>query len=181
MTAHTSHQLVDWQGYLTHNEVAAIQALAAELPLDAIVVKIGAGAGTDTIAILEITEDIILFSVDILAGESPATTNEHLRLIENGYDQSGCVVRIWGDSKVCGLRWPISVDFLLIDGDHSEEGLAGDIKTWFRHVKSGGFISFHDYDEPKWPAVKETVDKYMKGQEYLPEFSADKLRSYRKA
>ena len=180
MTSHTSHELVDWQHYMTHAEVDAMQNLAGTLPMDAVVVKIGAGAGTDTIAILEVTQDLVIFSVDILAGESPATTNEHLRLIENGYDQSGSVIRIWGDSKVVGKRWPISIDWLHIDGDHSRSGIIGDLTAWFRHVKEDGIVSFHDYGDPKWPAVEEVVDLYMCEQTLLPEYSADMFRSYRK-
>jgi hypothetical protein len=172
--------MVDWQHYMTHAEVDAMQNLAGELPSDAYVVKIGAGAGTDTIAILEVTQDVVIFSIDILAGESPATTNEHLRLIENGYDQSGCVIRIWGDSKVVGKRWPLSINWLHIDGDHTKEGIAGDILEWYRHVMPAGFISFHDYGDPKWPAVKEVVDFTMSKAMYLPEYSADMFRVYQK-
>jgi SAM-dependent methyltransferase len=177
---HTAHEMVDWQHYMTHQEVDMMQALACELPLDAVIVKVGAGAGTDTITILEATQDVVIFSIDILAGEEPATTNEHLRLIENGYDKSGCVIRVWGDSKVVGLRWPLLVDWIHIDGDHSPDGITNDIKAWFRHLRPGGFISFHDYDDPKWPAVKPTVDKYMQGHEFLPKYSADKFAVYRK-
>ena len=180
-TRMTSRKLVDWQKYMTHAEVDCLQNIAGELPSDAIVVKIGAGAGTDTLAILETTQDLVIFSIDILAGEVPTTTNEHLRLIEAGYDCSGCVIRIWGDSKVVGKKWPLPVDWLHIDGDHSEEGLRGDIDAWLRHVKVGGFVSFHDYEDYHWPAVKIVVDEMMAEHEYLPEYSADCLRTYRKS
>lgn len=176
----TAHELVDWQGYMTHAEVDAIQNLTSELPMDAIIVKIGAGAGTDTLAILEVCHDLLIFSIDILAGERPETTNEHIRLQETGDDKTGNVIRIWGDSKVVGLKWPISIDWLHIDGDHSAEGLSGDLRTWFRHVRPGGFISFHDYGDPHWPAVKETVDHFMRFQEFLPEYSVDMFASFRK-
>lgn len=179
-TRMTSRRLVDWQKYMTHPEVDAIQNIAAELPMDAVIVKIGAGAGTDTLAILEVCQDVLIFSIDILAGESPTTTNEHLRLVEAGYDQTGCVIRIWGDSKVAGKRWQFPIDWLHIDGDHSQEGLIGDIEAWFRHVRPNGFISFHDYDDPHWPAIKPTVDHFMHGQEFLPQFSADCLVTFRK-
>jgi SAM-dependent methyltransferase len=176
----TAYQLSDWQHYMSYAEIDSMQNLASELPMDAVIVKIGAGAGTDTLAILEVTQDVIIFSIDIAAGEQPIYTNEHLRLAETGDDQTGTVVRIWGDSKIAGLRWPIPVDWVHVDGDHERNGIMGDIRTWFRHVRPGGFISFHDYDDPHWPAVKEVVDRMMEGQEYLEKFSADKFRSYRK-
>jgi hypothetical protein len=176
----TARQLVEWQGYLSMPEMETLQNLAAALPDDAVIVKIGAGAGTDTLAILETTEDVVIFSIDILAGEKPETTNEHLRLEEAGYANTGCVVRIWGDSRVCGKRWPISVDWLLIDGDHSAEGLTADIEGWLRHVKDGGLVSFHDYGAAVWPAVKIVVDNKMAVHEFLADYSVDTLRTYRK-
>lgn len=176
----TAYELSDWQGYMTHAEIDAMQRLTSELPMDAVIVKIGAGAGTDALAILEVCQDLVIFSIDIAAGEQPALTNEHLRLAESGYDKTGCVIRVWGDSKVVGLRWPFPVDWLHIDGDHTEAGIAGDLRAWYRHVRPNGFISFHDYDDPHWPAVKTVVDRCMKEQEYLPQYSADKFRSFRK-
>lgn len=177
----TARELVDWQGYMTINEMEAMQDLAAcELPMDAVIVKIGAGAGTDTLAILEVTDDVVIFSIDILAGERPETTNEHLRLEECGYDKTGNVIRIWGDSKVAGIRWPIPVDWLHIDGDHEYDGILGDINAWLRHVKEGGIVSFHDYGDPVWPAVKQVVDEQMAGHRVLFDYCVDHFHVYRK-
>jgi predicted O-methyltransferase YrrM len=36
------------------------------------------------------------------------------------------------------------VDILFIDGDHSYEGVKKDYENWFKTVKSGGHILFHD-------------------------------------
>ena len=180
MMTRTAYELSDWQAYMTHAEIDAMQSIAGEMPPDAIIAKIGAGAGTDALAILEVTQDVVIFSIDIAAGEQPTVTNEHLRLAETGDDQTGCVIRIWGDSKIVGLKWPIPVDWLHIDGDHSREGILADINTWHRHVKPGGFISFHDYGDNNWPAVKEIVDMCMTDDIRLDEFSADHFISFRK-
>jgi hypothetical protein len=176
----TAYELSDWQGYATHAEIDAMQNIASKLPMDAVIIKIGAGAGTDTLAILEVTQDVVIFSIDIVCGEQPIYTNEHLRLAETGDDQTGCVVRIWGDSKIAGLRWPYPVDWVHVDGDHSSDGITGDIRTWYRHIRPGGFMSFHDYGDDKWPDVKFVVDHMLQGDDYLPECSADKFRAYRK-
>lgn len=178
--SHTAYELSDWQGYLTRLEIDAIKSVTNLLPKDSIIVKIGAGAGTDTIAILEVRQDLVIFSIDILAGERLETTNEHLRLAENGLDQSGNVIRIWGDSKIVGKKWMIPVDWLHIDGDHSYDGLHGDLLTWFSKVKIGGLISFHDYGDNNWPDVKLVVDQFMVYQELLSEYSIDKFKVYKK-
>jgi hypothetical protein len=65
-------------------------------------------------------------------------------------------------------------------GRRSLRRRTGDINAWLRHVKVGGFVSFHDYDDAHWPAVKPVVDEMMASHEYLPEYSAYKLRTYRK-
>ncbi len=58
------------------------------------------------------------------------------------------------------------VDFLFIDGDHSEEGAEADYKNYKRFVRPGGLIAFHDIveDQPVsgnqvyylWQRLKET-------------------------
>jgi len=37
-------------------------------------------------------------------------------------------------------------DFVYIDANHSYEGVAQDLVMAYKKVKSGGYISFHDYD-----------------------------------
>jgi len=39
---------------------------------------------------------------------------------------------------------PSDIDFLLIDADHSYEGVSEDYKLWKDKVRKGGIIAFHD-------------------------------------
>jgi predicted O-methyltransferase YrrM len=178
--ARTALELSQWQGYLTGDEVAFVHEMASMIPPDGVVVAIGAGAGTHTLAILEVTNDVVIFSVDIRCGESPELTNEHLRLKEVGYAETGHVIRIWGDSKIAGKRWPIPIDFLFVDGDHEESGIIGDIQEWVRHVKPGGVYAFHDYGATPWPAVKATVDKFSQREGWTHLQTVDHLIAFRK-
>jgi predicted O-methyltransferase YrrM len=156
-----SYELARWQGYLTESEVTALKGLAQELPPDPVLINIGAGAGTSTIAFLEERSDLIAFSIDLLTNGSEITTNEHLRLAEMGLTPR--VIKIWGDSKQVGLAWPRTwkVDCVFVDGDHTHDGLVGDILTWESLVKSGGAMVFHDYTRHHHPDVKPTVDQMM--------------------
>ncbi len=172
-------ELVKWQGYLYPGELELLQNLAAEIPADGVVVQIGAGAGTASIGILEVTEEVVIFSVDIHCGEVPALTNEHLRLPEVGFGDTGHVIRVWGDSKLVGKRWPISIDLLFVDGDHGAEGVTADIQEWVRHVRAGGLIFFHDYGSNHWPAVKEAVDNLVMDKHEMIGM-ADTLIAFRK-
>lgn len=158
MTEHTSYSLSLWQGYLTFPEIDLVKDIARSLPKNPDVLCIGAGAGTVTLSVLEERSDALYYSVDILTNESETTTNEHLRLQETQYGKTGQVIRIWGDSHIVGLRWRVPLDMLVIDGDHSFNGIYGDLSIWYKHVKQGGYILCHDYGSQNWPAVKKVID-----------------------
>ena len=74
---------------------------------------------------------------------------------------------------------PHSIDFVYIDGDHSFDGVMGDLIEWGRRVKKRGIIAGHDYTEGT--AVIEAVDMYVKhhGLELIvTEELDDKARSW---
>lgn len=54
-----------------------------------------------------------------------------------------------------------SIDIVFIDADHSYEGVKNDIIYWAPKVKSGGIISGHDYDLPRFPGVKKAVLEFF--------------------
>lgn len=45
-------------------------------------------------------------------------------------------------------NWSEPIDVLFIDGDHHYEAVKKDFDDWFRYVKVGGFILFHDSCRP---------------------------------
>ena len=53
-----------------------------------------------------------------------------------------------------------SLDFVFIDADHSFGAVCDDIESWTLKVKSGGFVTGHDWD---WDTVRAAV------QEMLPD------------
>jgi predicted O-methyltransferase YrrM len=158
----TAEELADWQGYLTRREVAFLKILAEMLPKNPVIVNIGAGAGTSTLAFLEARADCTVISIDLLTTESETTTNEHLRLAEIAPEDAARVIRIWGDSAQTGHAWPFpAVDMVFVDGDHVAAGVQADIDAWLSHVKHT--IAFHDYTRKAWPDVKQVVDAAMQG------------------
>jgi hypothetical protein len=60
-----------------------------------------------------------------------------------------------------------SLDFVFIDGDHSYVGCSHDIKLWLPKIKSGGFISGHDYAHPRLPGVKKAVDEMFNNPTHI--------------
>jgi hypothetical protein len=55
-----------------------------------------------------------------------------------------------------------SLDFVFIDGDHTEEGCGIDIDTSLPKVKKGGYIFGHDYNSPRHPGVLHAFNKRFK-------------------
>jgi len=49
-----------------------------------------------------------------------------------------------------------TVDFLMLDGDHSYEAVKADIEAWMPKMRKGGIISGDDY---LWPGVKKAVQE----------------------
>jgi predicted O-methyltransferase YrrM len=51
------------------------------------------------------------------------------------------------------------LDFLFIDGDHSYEGVLGDLKAFVPKLKPGGTLVLHDYD---YESVKTALTDYLR-------------------
>ena len=49
------------------------------------------------------------------------------------------------------------IDFVFIDADHGYEAVRDDIRAWWDHVRPGGIVSGHDFDNPDWPGVRRAV------------------------
>jgi len=61
---------------------------------------------------------------------------------------------IHGDSKEIIKTWEKEIDILLIDGDHSYEGVQADFRFWEPYVKEGGIILLHDVLWPHKGVIK---------------------------
>lgn len=146
-----SYEIAAGIGYLYRDEVTLIKDLSYRILSNACCVNIGAGAGTSIIALLEENPALHLYSIDID--------------LHNGvpqFTQAGMLDRITlliGDSKT--IAWEYGeIDWLFIDGDHSKEGIEGDIAVWSPRMREGGIVLFHDYNSPNWSDVQVAVDTW---------------------
>lgn len=53
-----------------------------------------------------------------------------------------------------------SLDFVYIDGEHTEKAEINDINAWLRKVKPGGWLCGHDY-QPRFQGVIDAVNKLI--------------------
>jgi methyltransferase family protein len=84
--------------------------------------------------------------------------------------RKGQVVWIEKFSSAAANDWNGQIDFLFIDGDHSDAGVRQDWDDWHRHVVPGGIVAFHDaavfpggWSQPDWGPV-ELVDRLFRSQ-----------------
>ena len=134
-----ARDLTDGKEPMSYAEIECLKKLSRMLPENPTIVNIGADRGVSTLAFLEERPDCFIFSIDILPCEEEL---KHVR--EGGHDHTK-VVRLLGDSKLIGPKFPHQCDLLFIDGDHW--GAGKDIKAWVEtgKVKPKGVIAFHDW------------------------------------
>lgn len=53
-----------------------------------------------------------------------------------------------------------ALDFVFLDGDHSEAGVSADISAWWPKIKDHGLLAGHDYGHADFPGVKAAVDAF---------------------
>jgi predicted O-methyltransferase YrrM len=169
---HTAHSVVDWTGYLFHEEVDALQQLARALPDKPHVVNIGAGNGTSGLAFMEARPDLHLYTIDIQLESSPFGC---LAGEEAVFRDAGCWgdprhQQIHGDSKEVGRRWPqewgVALDLVFVDGGHQYHETLGDLTLWLPLLKPGGIMAVHDYEKTTkvWPGVDRAVREVLVGK-----------------
>lgn len=102
-------------------------------------VMIGAGPGVMAMALLEGNPDMHLVIIDNSTCYYAQTHIKHA-----GLPSPFCFL---SDSAEFGKDYGgEQLDLLIVDGDHTKEGVLRDINAWFKHVKPGGMIFFHDYE-----------------------------------
>lgn len=142
-----------------------IRMVSAEQP--STVLEIGTMAGGTLRAWCECAaDDAVIVSVDLPDGEwgggYPESDIPRLR----SYRRPGQWLElIRADShetetwQIVSALFPDGVDFLFIDGDHTEDGVAEDFAMYAPLVHPGGIVAFHDIlEHPQVPRCD--VDKF---------------------
>lgn len=141
---------------------------------DSKIVEIGSFFGKSTEYLLkkinQSGKDIKVFCIDTFEG----TQNEefHLNLVnEHGGDiyedfckniDAAKVTILKDYSNNCSDIFDnCSIDYLMIDGDHSYDGVTSDINNYFYKVKPGGYICGDDYNV--FPSTTRAVNDFFKG------------------
>lgn len=146
--------------YCTVDEYYGLKALGNSMPEGVCVVMIGAGPGQLLMSWLEGYKynkaNITVIDIDTcqwvgkhIAG-NPSITTKNL------------ITYVVTDSAAFGRMWNTPVDLLIVDGDHTKEGVLRDIAAWRDKVTMGGLVWFHDYNPSVWgtpTGVKEAIEE----------------------
>jgi predicted O-methyltransferase YrrM len=83
---------------------------------------------------------------------------------ELGVDPSNyrIIQRLSTDPEAVAEASDREYDFVMVDGDHSLQGVASDFELYGRLVSRGGLLIFDDYDTSDWPAIKSYVDEHVR-------------------
>lgn len=102
---------------------------------------------------------------DILTGEIISESSVRLNFDAAGIPESDyrLVKCMSTDVQAIEQAMASPSDVLIIDGDHTLEGVKADFENYWRSIKPGGYIIFDDYDAPAWPGIKKYVDESVRG------------------
>ena len=143
-----------------------VKGIVKYLKPEMIGVEIGSYAGKLT---LEIAKICRVTAVDPFINQYDAvdyTFNSNMREIRNIFldrikDKIN-IIHIEATSEYTLSQWKGEIDFLVIDGDHTKEGIEID-KGWLQYLKKGGIVFIHDYS-PVFPGIKNFVDNELKNK-----------------
>lgn len=125
--------------YATDDELAFITQHCRKLTPQQTMVIIGAGPGVMLLAAREGGLEFPILLIDI---QTTLYAQTHLQMA--GLESH--IMYLVSDSSTVGRDWQGDVDFLIIDGDHSYNGVKADLDAWLPHVAHHGTVFIHDYD-----------------------------------
>lgn len=87
------------------------------------------------------------------------TFHRNMTLANVPKDDYQVIKRYSNDPEAIESAKQLGIDLLIIDGDHSYEGVKFDFDNYFPFVKPGGYVVLDDYNAKEWPGVQQFVDE----------------------
>jgi predicted O-methyltransferase YrrM len=147
---------------LTAPETAKLRELAK----DALVLEIGSAYGHSAINMAQAGAKLVV-AIDPHAGENPDSLDRMVANIAVHGLQDRITIWCAKSAMVLPLLEPRIFDLVFIDGDHSEDAVANDVRHAWRLLKSGGTLAAHDHGEDSCPGVKAALDAWRKPDEVI--------------
>ena len=122
------------------------------------ILEIGIASGGTSLIFAKIFPESQIFGIDL----TDALLPNRLRALKNFH-------MIIGNSREQGTIKMLQnmcekFDFILFDGDHSEEGIINDLKNFLPLLREGGLAVFHDIRHEPPTGIKRIYYSYIKKQ-----------------
>ena len=143
------------KGATTENELSTLYKLAKKIPRGGSIVELGAYKGRATAWLANGAKEgnaAKVYPVDLF--ETTKVDNWLDEYKDNVKGLEEVIEIIVSDTVAASCGWNKGkVDMMFIDGDHSYEGILGDFGSWYKHLKIGGVVAFHDTT----PVIREIL------------------------
>lgn len=157
-----AYQMAGTRGHACPRDIDLINKVMNELPDKPLVVQLGAGSGTLSLAVMGSNLKARLISVD---NNLDSLHWEKVALNNMGTDNE----QIYALSDESAWFINEDIDLLIIDAAHTYENLLKDLDAYSSKLKHDSFIFVHDYDgsyaPAQYPGVKKACDEWF-GREY---------------
>jgi predicted O-methyltransferase YrrM len=155
-----ANQLFAIPTHMTVNERLSLLQAALGLPPGFAVVEIGSylGASTAFLGFAAMRSEGSVHAVDPWTNDAMGAEGQRNTWAEfrhNTEPFQHYIIPHQGYSTEVAKNGPIPCDMLFIDGDHSYDAVAADLRAWLPSLKAGGVLAMHDIDAP---SVKQAFD-----------------------
>lgn len=102
------------------------------------------------------------------------TFRRNMQLANVPVDDYSLIKHYSTDQAALAAAGKLSINLLVIDGDHSYDGVKFDFENYFPLLQPGGYVVFDDYNAKEWPGVQRFIDEDLgkvADLEYLGAFS----------
>lgn len=143
----------DIEGWMVESDLKFLYRAASRVTENGVIVELGCWLGRSTCAIIRGAKTRNITVVDTwqgVGGEEPCP--EVKRELRDFFEANmnmyaGFVPNIFEMTtvKASQLFEDRTVDFLFVDGDHTEEAFYNDLEVWIPKVKKSGLLAGHDW------------------------------------
>lgn len=144
------------------DECLAYFDLLTSLPTRSTILEIGLQFGRSSSIALQVTKERQLkyFGVDPFTDPPEALG----RWTEMAQKIGAPYSLLHMTSEQASRHGNICPDLILIDGDHTKQGVQTDLQCWADSVSLGGYVCFHDYGRDSLPDIYPTVQTFFTSQ-----------------
>lgn len=148
----------DMPSWTAPKEREMLAQLAAEVPAGGLIVEIGGLYGGVTAVLAQAAPEAQVVVVDDFSWAPRGEASEDVLQANMARRGIMNVQVVAGDSTVVGPTWDKPIDLLFVDGGHSYDFVAADLRNFGPHAR---VVACHDFHNPFWPDIERAVQEWL--------------------